>query len=89
MKMGPHDQPAAKDIDEVGFIEGTTTRSPIDPQQLKEMSAAVAIVAYSSVGWVMRTFKCAEAQAREFKLNAQYDFENMLAAARRANGRMG
>jgi hypothetical protein len=77
---------AADGLTETGFVEGTPTRPPIDPQQLKGMSAACAVVAFSSVGWIMRTFKCTEAQAREFKLNAQYDFENMLAAARRAKG---
>lgn len=77
---------AADTLNDCGFIEGTTSRAPIDPARLQGMGTALCVVAFASVAWVMKTFRCTEAEARQFKVNAQYDFENALEAVRRAKG---
>jgi hypothetical protein len=83
----PHVPGLQSDLNDVGFIEGTTSRQPLDPQALKGMGAAVAISAFSSVRFLMKALQCTEAEARQFKINAQHDFEYATAAARRALGK--
>jgi hypothetical protein len=71
------------------FIDGHPNRGPFDAKRLASMGAGVILVAFSTVPWIAKTLRCSEAEARQFKLNAQMDFESVMAAARRAKGGQG
>lgn len=62
-------------------------RGSLDPKNLKDMGAGVVIAAFSSVQWLMKALNCTEQQARQFKANAQHDFDCLMMAARQARGR--
>jgi hypothetical protein len=67
--------------------DGGTTRRPFPAEKLKPLSAGLILAAFSTVGWIAKRLDCTEEQAREFKLNAQCDFESLMMQVRQANGR--
>lgn len=62
-------------------------RSSFTHNQLKGMGAGVCIAAFSSVAWLAKTLQCTEAEAAQFKANAQHDFDCLMLAARQARGK--
>lgn len=78
----------AEPVSDAGkFIgDGLTTRRPHSAATLKPMSSGLLIAAFSSVDWLAKALKCTEAQAREFKANAQMDFESLMTQVRQAKG---
>lgn len=67
--------------------DGLATRRPLAPETLKPLSSGLCLAAFSTVGWIVKTLGCTEAQAREFKANAQLDFESLMTQVRQARGR--
>lgn len=67
---------------------GHSNRQPLQPKQLAPVSAAVCLIAFSSVEWVARVHQCSIEEARIIKGNAQVDFECMMMESRRIRGRM-
>jgi hypothetical protein len=70
------------------FIDGNGTRQPLPAETLKPLAAGLIISAFSSVPWLMDKLQCTREEAVAFKVNAQWDFESMMSAARQAMGRM-
>jgi hypothetical protein len=64
------------------------TRCAFPAPRLKDMGAAVAVVAFASTDWIAKTFRCSEAEAKAFKADAGHDFMTLMAAARSARGRV-
>jgi hypothetical protein len=62
-------------------------RPSFSAKQLHGMGAALAVVAHAPVAWIMQTFACSEADARQFKHDASLDFFVITRDAKQTMGR--